>query len=113
MNKKDQVFASFLSKERTMVQPMGNKCGLSTTFISSQDERFVLDLNLVLLFLCLSCSTIDTFSRFRLGLLLLLVSTRAVAMHLAISHCNLCFDEIVKVSKMSLVTIKLSTNKDG
>lgn len=89
---------------------MRNKCGLSTSLVTSKDQWLVLYLNLMLLLLGDTC-TISCLSRLSLSLLLLLVTYWSASMHLAISHCDICLDEIVKVCKMCLVTIKLSILK--
>lgn len=93
-----------------MIEPVRNKCGLSTSLVTSQDQWLVLHLNLMLLLLGDTC-TISCLSRLSLSLLLLLVTNWSASMHLAISHCDICLDEIVKVCKMCLVTIKLSILK--
>lgn len=89
-----------------MVQPVGDQCCFTATFITSDDQRLVLHLYLVLLLLYLWCLFIATLLLFLLLLLLLDPATRWVQLSLAQGHISL--HEIVQVVEVRLVTIKLS-----
>ena len=89
-----------------MVQPVRNHRCFTATFITSDDQRLVLHLYLVLLLLYLWCLFITPLLLFLLLLLLLHPATRWV--HLSLAHGHISLHEIVQVVEVRLVTIKLS-----
>ena len=88
---------------------MGNHRCFTATFITSDDQRLVLHLYLVLLLLHLWCLFIGTLLLFLLLLLLLL---HPATLWVSLAHGHISLHEIVQEVEVRLVTIKLSNTKE-